>query len=155
MATTISDSPGENATKITLEKGTSNLQDTPTNQTVEVTVEGKEVATAANSAQNGRGDPQKIADRKARKEARKAQKRERRAQRQGLGDQDAGRKTCALCGSRVDLLIRCMYRRGQSDWSMVCGKCWHQVSGGVADGDANHPHYRYGGLWKNRRAQKA
>ena len=28
---------------------------------------------------------------------------------------------------------------------MVCGKCWHVVSGGVVDGDAQHPHYRYGG----------
>lgn len=27
---------------------------------------------------------------------------------------------------------------------MVCGKCWRGVSGGVVDGDANHPHYRRG-----------
>lgn len=32
---------------------------------------------------------------------------------------------------------------------MVCGKCWHTVSGGIVDGDAQHPYYRYGGLWKN------
>jgi hypothetical protein len=34
---------------------------------------------------------------------------------------------------------------------MVCGKCWHDVSGGVPDGDRDHPFYSYGGLWKNRR----
>jgi hypothetical protein len=39
-------------------------------------------------------------------------------------------------------------------WRMVCGKCWHTVSGGVADGDADHPYYRYGGLWKNKRRQR-
>jgi hypothetical protein len=34
---------------------------------------------------------------------------------------------------------------------MVCGKCWKDVSGGgVVDGDATHPYYQYGGLWKNR-----
>jgi hypothetical protein len=35
---------------------------------------------------------------------------------------------------------------------MVCGRCWKHVSGGKTDGDAEHPHYAYGGLWKNRRA---
>lgn len=47
-----------------------------------------------------------------------------------------------------------MYEEGQADWKMVCGKCWHVASGGVVDGDAHHPHYRYGGLWKNRRKQQ-
>jgi hypothetical protein len=28
-------------------------------------------------------------------------------------------------------------------WHMVCGKCWLQVSGGVVDGDNQHPYYRY------------
>ena len=37
---------------------------------------------------------------------------------------------------------------------MLCGKCWRDASGGVPDGDADHPHYRYGGLWKNRRAAR-
>ena len=32
---------------------------------------------------------------------------------------------------------------------MVCGSCWKEVSGGVVDGDEQHPDYRYGGLWKN------
>jgi ZPR1 zinc finger protein len=94
------------------------------------------------------------AERQARKEAKRAKKAERRAQRQGKGDPDAGKKSCDLCSKHVNLLIRCLHEEGQVDWSMVCGKCWHQVSGGVPDGDANHPHYRYGGLWKNRRAQQ-
>ena len=34
---------------------------------------------------------------------------------------------------------------------MVCpGKCWKEVSGGVVDGNADHPYYRYGGAWKNK-----
>ena len=36
---------------------------------------------------------------------------------------------------------------------MVCGRCWPGVSGGVPDGaSSTHPHYKYGGLWKNRNA---
>ena len=27
---------------------------------------------------------------------------------------------------------------------MVCGKCWKKVSGGVVDGDDDHPDYRCG-----------
>jgi len=92
---------------------------------------------------------QKKADRKA---AKKALKSERRAQREGKGDPTAGQKTCDMCSKSVDLLIRCMYKEGQTSWSMVCGKCWKVASGGVVDGDEDHPHYRYGGLWKNRRA---
>ena len=30
-------------------------------------------------------------------------------------------------------------------------RCWNNVSGGVPDGDAKHPDYRYGGLWKAKR----
>ena len=30
----------------------------------------------------------------------------------------------------------------------------YSLSGGVVDGDDKHPYYRYGGLWKNRRAQQ-
>ena len=89
-----------------------------------------------------------------RKEAKKAKKAERRAQREGRGDPTAGQKQCDMCSKSVDLLIRCMYEERQVDWKMVCGKCWKIASGGVVDGDENHPHYRYGGLWKNRRAQK-
>ena len=98
-------------------------------------------------------DP-KARQRALRKAAKKAKKAERRAQREGRGDPSAGQKQCDMCGKSVNLLVRCMYKKGQVDWEMVCGKCWHQCSGGVVDGDANHPYYRYGGLWKNRRAQK-
>ena len=95
-----------------------------------------------------------VARKKAeRKAAKKAKKAERRAQREGRGDPSVGQKPCDMCNKSVDLLIRC-----QTDetlqWKMVCGKCWNKASGGVVDGDSKHPHYRYGGLWKNRRAQK-
>jgi len=90
------------------------------------------------------------AERFRRKAAKKAQKAARRAQREGRGDPDAGRKPCDMCGTRVDLLVRCTYDASE-EWRMVCGKCWKVASGGVVDGDASHPHYRYGGLWKNRR----
>jgi hypothetical protein len=50
----------------------------------------------------------------------------------------------------VNLLIRCTIDP-TNQWKMVCGKCWHDVSGGVIDGSPLHPYYRYGGLWKNRR----
>ena len=93
---------------------------------------------------------QKKAERKAAKKRKKA---ERRAQREGRGDPSAGQKQCDMCGKSVNLLIRCMYEEGQTDWKMVCGSCWNVCSGGVVDGDKDHPHYRYGGLWKNRRRQ--
>lgn len=53
----------------------------------------------------------------------------------------------------VDLLIRCTMDESQA-WKMICGKCWKEASGGVADGDGANPHYRYGGLWKNRRTNR-
>eukprot|EP00542_Grammatophora_oceanica_P009367 CAMPEP_0194027226 /NCGR_PEP_ID=MMETSP0009_2-20130614/1398_1 /TAXON_ID=210454 /ORGANISM="Grammatophora oceanica, Strain CCMP 410" /LENGTH=274 /DNA_ID=CAMNT_0038666201 /DNA_START=204 /DNA_END=1028 /DNA_ORIENTATION=- len=86
------------------------------------------------------------ADRKAAKKAKKAA---RRAQREGK-DPEAGRKNCDICAKSVDLLVRCQVDK-TLDWKMVCGRCWNDVSGGVVDGDENHPYYRYGGLWKNRR----
>jgi len=86
-----------------------------------------------------------------RKAAKKAKKAARRALREGRGDPTAGQKPCDMCGKSVNLLIRCTYDES-GDWKMVCGKCWNIASGGVIDGDAQHPHYRYGGLWKNRRA---
>ena len=63
-------------------------------------------------------------------------------------DASVGKKPCDLCSRPVDLLIRCMVD-GTSGWRMVCGRCWKGVSGGVVDGDEEHPEYRYGGLWKN------
>ena len=94
-------------------------------------------------------------DSKARRKAEKKQmKARRRAQREGRGDPSAGQKQCTICSKSVNLLIRCTYDETEQ-WGMVCGKCWNDVSGGVVDGDAAHPYYRYGGLWKNRRAQKS
>jgi hypothetical protein len=93
---------------------------------------------------------QRKAERKAAKKAKKA---ERRAQREGRGDPSTGQKKCDMCYKSVDLLIRCTYDEAGA-WKMVCGKCWSIASGGVVDGDADHPFYRYGGLWKNRRAQR-
>lgn len=92
---------------------------------------------------------QKRVDRKA---AKKRAKAERRARREGRADSSVGQKDCDVCGASVDLLIRCQIDASGS-WKMVCGKCWKKVSGGVVDGDADHPHYRYGGLWKNRTRQ--
>ncbi len=80
---------------------------------------------------------------KLRKEAAKEAKREKR---QGSG---LTLKPCDLCLKNKDLLIRCQIDTTLA-WKMVCGKCWKDVSGGVVDGDAAHPHYRYGGLWKAR-----
>jgi hypothetical protein len=99
-------------------------------------------------------DEDPVAQRKAeRKAAKKAKKAERRAQREGRGDPSAGQKSCDMCNKSVDLLIRCTYDESLQ-WNMVCGKCWNNASGGIVDGGSSHPYYRYGGLWKNRRAQK-
>ena len=84
-----------------------------------------------------------------RKAAKKAATALRRAKRQGEAPSEMGQKSCDLCSRGVDLLIRCQIDESRA-WKMVCGKCWNGVSGGVPDGDAQHPHYRYGGLWKKR-----
>eukprot|EP00977_Amphora_coffeiformis_P024939 scaffold17685_cov169-Amphora_coffeaeformis.AAC.3 len=105
-------------------------------------------STTASSSHKG-DDETALDPRAARKAAKKAKKAARRAQREGRADPSVGQKSCDVCGKSVDLLIRCTID-ASGDWKMVCGKCWHTVSGGVVDGSPNHPHYRYGGLWKNR-----
>eukprot|EP01023_Acetabularia_acetabulum_P010060 TRINITY_DN14589_c0_g1_i6.p5 TRINITY_DN14589_c0_g1~~TRINITY_DN14589_c0_g1_i6.p5 ORF type:complete len:146 (+),score=19.60 TRINITY_DN14589_c0_g1_i6:50-439(+) len=100
---------------------------------------------------NKRGES--IEERSARKAAVKLQKAEKRAKKQGLGDPKIGQKDCDLCSKGRDLLIRCQIDQTQK-WHLVCGKCWRRVSGGVVDGDADHPYYRYGGLWKNLHKQE-
>ena len=94
----------------------------------------------------------------ARKAAKKAAKAAKRSKRAGASsdnedgsDASDGSKACDVCDKRVDLLVRCQVDSTKR-WKMACGKCWKVASGGVPDGDADHPHYRYGGLWKNRRA---
>ena len=90
--------------------------------------------------------------RQEKKAAKKAAKAARRAKREGTAPQGTGQKACQHegCGRSVDLLVRCQTDASNGQWLLVCGKCWRSVSGGVVDGDAKHPGYRYGGLWKNR-----
>merc|ERR1711865_1225384 len=90
--------------------------------------------------------------RKQRKDSVKAQKQERRLKREGTTSPEVGRKPCDVCSKEVDMLIRCTMDATQQ-YRMVCGKCWPSVSGGVTDGNPHtHPHYNYGGVWKNRNA---
>lgn len=96
----------------------------------------------------GEGSTMKSA-KEARKDARKASKALKRLQREGKAPTSAGQKPCTRCAKGSDLLVRCQIDQGGT-WHLVCGKCWKEVSGGVVDGDEKHPHYRYGGLWKNR-----
>ena len=88
----------------------------------------------------------------SRKAAKKATKALRRAKRAGVADETTGQKQCDLCDASVNLLVRCRTDTTKK-WRMVCGRCWKDVSGGVPDGDASHPNYQYGGLWKNRNVQ--
>ena len=64
----------------------------------------------------------------------------------------AYRKACDLCYTPNDVLVRCQIEKTGA-WHFVCTKkCWKDVSGGVVDGDSDHPHYKYGGMWKNKHA---
>jgi len=88
-------------------------------------------------------------ERRARK---KALKKAKQAKRAGSPEAIAAKmKPCDICMKRVNVLIRCTCDASQK-WRMLCGRCWKEASGGVPDGSADHPHYRYGGLWKNRAA---
>lgn len=64
----------------------------------------------------------------------------------------AFRKNCDLCHEPNDVLVRCQ-TDDTSTWHFLCPKqCWKAVSGGVVDGSLDHPHYKYGGMWKNKHA---
>ena len=64
----------------------------------------------------------------------------------------AYRKPCDLCHAPNDVLVLCGID-DTSKWYFVCTKkCWKQVSGGIIDGDLDHPFYKYGGMWKNKHA---
>ena len=89
--------------------------------------------------------------RQERKAATKAMKARKREKREGRAVPRQGQKPCELCSNGSDLLVRCTVD-ASGEWLLVCGKCWKGASGGITDGDFNHPHYRYGGLWKNRGA---
>ncbi|KXT12110.1 hypothetical protein AC579_7972 [Pseudocercospora musae] len=64
-------------------------------------------------------------------------------------------KPCTICGTPRGVLVRCTIDESQK-WNMVCpGSCWRSVSGGVDDAkglEGQYPHYRYGGMWKNKHA---
>lgn len=87
-----------------------------------------------------------------RKANKKAAKATRRAIREGQAPESHGKKPCTLCGKMRDELIRCRVDESAT-WHMCCGSCWKHASGGVTDGDADHPYYVYGGLWRNRKQQ--
>mmetsp|Transcript_16801 Transcript_16801/g.23500 ORF Transcript_16801/g.23500 Transcript_16801/m.23500 type:complete len:203 (+) Transcript_16801:67-675(+) len=90
--------------------------------------------------------PNKKAERERRKQEAKLMKQHRKAKREG---KRVTTKKCDQCGKDVQLLIRCQIDQSRK-WNLVCGKCWKTVSGGVVDGDEDHPYYKYGGLWKSR-----
>lgn len=96
-------------------------------------------------AAEGRRRGETAEEKRARKAAARAGKRARRSGEDPL----ASAKPCGGCGRPSDLLVRCRYADSGGAWRMLCGRCWRQASGGVADGDASHPHYTYGGLWKS------
>lgn len=67
-------------------------------------------------------------------------------------DPSTSTKLCERCGKPSDVLIRC--RKDETEkWFLLCpGKCWKEASGGKVDGTAETPFYRYGGVWKNKKA---
>lgn len=63
-----------------------------------------------------------------------------------------GKKPCTLCSTPRNVLVRCQIDDSKK-WVFVCtGTCWTSVSGGKQDGTRDFPHYKYGGMWKNKRA---
>ncbi|KAI2482048.1 hypothetical protein Ptr902_04815 [Pyrenophora tritici-repentis] len=64
-------------------------------------------------------------------------------------------KSCTICSKPRDVLVRCQIDDTQK-WHFVCpGACWKSVSGGIEDAkgmEDEYPHYRYGGMWKDRSA---
>jgi len=79
----------------------------------------------------------------SKKDRKRATKAAQKAKREGGRDG----KDCNVCCTEAAVLIRCRIDASM-DWKMVCKQCWGSVSGGVPDGDSQHPHYQYGGLWK-------
>jgi len=107
-------------------------------------------ASGSNDNDAGATPPSPPAEALTEKELKKLRKKQaKEAKREKREGKDLSLKPCDLCHRDRDLLIRCQIDTSLN-WFMVCGKCWKDVSGGVADGDAAHPHYRYGGLWKAR-----
>ncbi|KAJ9115227.1 hypothetical protein QFC20_001094 [Naganishia adeliensis] len=67
-------------------------------------------------------------------------------------DPSTSTKKCEQCGKPSDVLIRC--RKDETEkWFLLCpGTCWKEASGGKVDGTKDTPWYRYGGVWKNKKA---
>ena len=103
------------------------------------------------------GEVNKNTSKKAQKALRKQKAKEmkhlRRLKREGKANETVGNKDCERCSKSSDLLIRCQIDQSKT-WYLVCGACWKHVSGGVVDGTQDKPHYKYGGLWKNRTLKK-
>lgn len=114
--------------------------------------DGGEESVSVASVGNERQLPasERKAARALRKQAAKDQKRNRTSP---AGS--SGRKPCGKCAKpECEMLIRCASKEW-SGWKLVCAKCWTGVSGGMPDGDAAHPDYRYGGLWRYRKLGSA
>lgn len=67
--------------------------------------------------------------------------------------QVTGTKACDVCSKDAHEMTRCRID-ATKEWKLVCNECWKDVSGGVVDGDAEHPHYVYGGVWKGKKNRK-
>ena len=92
-------------------------------------------------AEKNRGSLKDPQDRNAPRKARKRSK-----------SPSAHRKPCDLCHAPNNVLVRCKIDT-TSVWYFVCtNNCWKTVSGGVIDGSPDRPHYKYGGMWKNKHA---
>ncbi|CAK4030840.1 hypothetical protein AB675_8021 [Lecanosticta acicola] len=67
-------------------------------------------------------------------------------------------KPCTMCGTPRPVLVRCQIDESKT-WNFICpGDCWKKVSGGVEDArgfEDEFPHYRYGGMWKNKHVDGA
>ena len=99
------------------------------------------------------GGSLKKSERKMSPEARKVARKQRKqaAKVSKSRRPTVGRKPCGSCAKEeCEELIRCQ-AAGWEGWLLVCGACWKQASGGVPDGDADHPMYKYGGLWRFRK----
>jgi len=104
--------------------------------------------------EDGAAEPRVLTAKEQKRLRKQEAKAAKRSSRRGASPEavDAKRKPCDICERRVDLLVRSQCDSSRK-WKMLCGRCWKDASGGVPDGDADHPYYRYGGLWKNRAAK--
>ena len=117
---------------------------------------GRARGGAGSDASDGEGDARdaRRAARKAAKKAVKAAKRAKRPARKARATSPSPTEANRATGANAlgpSHPVPDGYYRSVAD---AVRQCWRDASGGVPDGDADHPHYRYGGLWKNRRAAR-